>query len=315
MISKKPIFIISFDCEGKWGVADHLSKHHRINITSENISYAYEKILVLLQKYQLVATFAFVGLFSLSQNEYVKYLNAEVFPIAQQKWMRAFFDDEKRKDFDGWFGSDVFEAAKNAGHEMASHGFTHIPLSDVFVDLTAAKFELDGIKKIAKTKNMNFETFIYPRNAIEYSNILKEYGFIGYRDGMRQNLTGIFAKLCNFIREFNILQKAQKISANNTDMLAIPSGYMLTWRSGFKEYIPLKVILMRWRSVLRDAVKNNGVVHLWAHPCNFIDGKDQVTLFEEILKIVVTYINDGKMINLTQEQYCKTILDIMRIKN
>ena len=42
------IFIISFDCEGKWGVADILNSHHEHYVTNERLNQAYRNILNIL---------------------------------------------------------------------------------------------------------------------------------------------------------------------------------------------------------------------------------------------------------------------------
>ena len=41
------IFIISFDCEGKWGI-DELNSHHEYYFTNDRLNKAYEKITNIL---------------------------------------------------------------------------------------------------------------------------------------------------------------------------------------------------------------------------------------------------------------------------
>jgi hypothetical protein len=38
----KPTFIIWFDCEGKWGAADHISARQRRILTNERLNLAYQ---------------------------------------------------------------------------------------------------------------------------------------------------------------------------------------------------------------------------------------------------------------------------------
>jgi len=62
-------FIISLDCEGKWGMADHISEYHRRTLTNENLLTTYRQLINLLDKWNIEATFAFVGAFSMDVEE------------------------------------------------------------------------------------------------------------------------------------------------------------------------------------------------------------------------------------------------------
>ncbi len=49
--------IISLDCEGKWGMADHITDHHRRCFTNANLDRAYQVTLTLFDKWDVEATF------------------------------------------------------------------------------------------------------------------------------------------------------------------------------------------------------------------------------------------------------------------
>ena len=57
-------FILSLDCEGKWGVADHLDAQTHRSLADARLRAAYRDILAALDRYDIAATFAFVGLFA-----------------------------------------------------------------------------------------------------------------------------------------------------------------------------------------------------------------------------------------------------------
>ncbi|SVE06845.1 uncharacterized protein METZ01_LOCUS459699, partial [marine metagenome] len=57
----KAIFILSFDCEGKWGMADIIDNNIDSSITNQNLTMAYRSILALLDKHKIKGTFAFVA--------------------------------------------------------------------------------------------------------------------------------------------------------------------------------------------------------------------------------------------------------------
>lgn len=309
----KPIFIISFDCEGKWGMADCITDHHQHHFTEENIAYVYRKILSLLDKYELVATFAFVGLFSLSVDEYKKNFNLHNVSVAHYRWLQAFLDDEKREIWEGWFSPKAFDMVRNnRKHEIASHGFTHIPLASSLVSSEVMKYELDNMKKIAEIKGVENKTLVYPRNLIGYPDKLKDYKIIGYRNCLASKMLPIF----NLAREFNILQHAHQFNiAITDDCVVIPAGYMLNWRASMRKTIPMFVTKLRWQHIVRDAIENTKVVHLWTHPHNFIDGSDQFKLFEEVLKDFSSFVRNGELMNMAQKEYCELMLSVVAQSN
>ena len=56
-------FILSLDCEGKWGVADTLTPFEHATLSNARLIEAYGQILALLDEFDIPATFAFVGLY------------------------------------------------------------------------------------------------------------------------------------------------------------------------------------------------------------------------------------------------------------
>ena len=69
---QKACFIISLDCEGKWGFADRIGPSHDQVLTHQNLHKAYDSILRTLVDYNLKATFAFVAAFTLSEQDYLR---------------------------------------------------------------------------------------------------------------------------------------------------------------------------------------------------------------------------------------------------
>ena len=83
----------------------------------------------------------------------------------------------------------------------------------------------------------------------------------------------------------------------------------MNWRSHYREKIPVSITTKRWENIVKNAIQNNSVIHLWTHPHNFITGKNQFMLFEKILKIVSEARNQNKLNIMTQNEYCLSILN------
>jgi hypothetical protein len=96
---RRAIFILSLDCEGKWGVADHISDHHTHYFTGANLRRAYADLLALFEKWEVSATFAFVMAFTLAEEELASY--ADLFEdVACRDWLRHFRRDAAAQRFD-----------------------------------------------------------------------------------------------------------------------------------------------------------------------------------------------------------------------
>jgi len=301
-------FIISFDCEGKWGVADHLTDHHRQYFTNQNLINTYTRILNLLEKYEIPATFAFVGAFTLSVEEY--YCHQDRFRAPSVNgidWLVNFKKEVNAKNFDGWFVPKCLELVEQHYiHEIASHGFTHLPLDEKSITQNAFLNEMALIKDLTRYGKNSDLTLVYPRNQIGYVDELKNFGFIGYRNDLDHKQNTPFNALRRLSREFNIFSPKSDPHIQQTELpIRIPSGHFLNWRYGVRKKIPPQITVTRWKNMLEHAIKNNDVVHLWSHPHNFIDGKDMFSLFENILKNVAYEIKNQRLKAVTQRNYCQ----------
>ncbi|MEQ1920683.1 MAG: polysaccharide deacetylase family protein, partial [Elusimicrobiota bacterium] len=159
----RPAFVISFDCEGHWGMMDHLAEHGRL--TTAGLVAAYERLLALLDRHQVKATFAFVGAFAMSEDEARANLPlfTEVGPRAQ-RWMAPFMGDLQSRRTDGWFAPAAAAAVKRSGsHELGSHGFSHLPLVEGEIGLQDFDRELASLRKTTAFAGEKELTLVYPR--------------------------------------------------------------------------------------------------------------------------------------------------------
>ena len=61
--AKSGQFVVSLDCEGKFGMADKISDFHNRHLTDQNLRKVYSGLVELFDRYEIRATFAFVGAF------------------------------------------------------------------------------------------------------------------------------------------------------------------------------------------------------------------------------------------------------------
>jgi hypothetical protein len=228
--------------------------------------------------------------------------------IDEKNWLSNFRSDIAMNDYDGWFNPLPFELVKSRQrHEIASHGFSHLPLGENLISEEDFLLEMSSVSKLSELKSSSFKTFVYPRNIVGYPHLLGASGFIGYRDSLYDE--GIKLKrIREWFSELNIMQSAQAHGRTEQNIVKIPPAYFLNWRANLRKRIPLSVTVHRWHNIIKKGIENSGVIHLTSHPQDFIAGNDQYHLFDEILKFIVNKQMNGEILNLTLSEYSNNIV-------
>jgi peptidoglycan/xylan/chitin deacetylase (PgdA/CDA1 family) len=298
-------FIISLDCEGKWGIADRDRRIESGFITRSALIRAYESLLSTLSTYQMPATFAFVMALALNKDELPEWMpRLTDVQVDGSNWMRNFRRAEATGNLDGWFCPEAFDLVRDSGmHEIGCHGFRHVPLGNCEVGSEEAGYELRSATELAKRKGVDLQTFVFPRNCVGHLGLLADQGYAGFRNA--HPIVGRHGRLGNLARELNVLEASQDPEPSSFDLVSIPGGYFLNWRHGLRRLIPEAVTLMRWRSILNDATENDRVALLYLHPHNLIDGPGTLQLFDRVLQIASKLRESKGLVIVTQAEYCK----------
>lgn len=286
-------------------MADCMDHTHDTLLTNENLIAAYTEIIHTLKDYNLPATFAFVGAFTMLQD----YFTRNWLPRLQNSpdhsiWLKKLVLDLDSGKESGWFCHELIKIvlAGNVAHEICSHGFTHLPW--VSAHQKSLLLEIEGILDWSNLYNLEPKTFIFPRNMINKTKLLDRMGILGYRDKPRVVKTGGKAgKLLNLINEFNLNAKSQTIDTGLNHPVAIPGNFMLNWRSGTRKLVPIHLTTQRFKNALEHAQRTGGIVHLWSHPHNFITGKNQQKLFQRCMDVLGNKVALGEINAITQQQY------------
>lgn len=297
--------LLTFDCEGKWGIVDCLTPRDRRCYTLQRLEAAYGEMLSLLQKYRIGATFAFTATFSMSRSEFEQMRpDIESSGAAAAPWMRQALREIENDDGDGWFAPSCFQAVKQDGiHEIGSHGFSHLPWGSSYATRQLLDAELSLNRKVAGFDAESVRTFVYPRNQVAHQDLLAQHGFHSFR-GFRRS----FGRPANLMREFNCFSPSERFGPTEGLPVAIPSGHFLNWRRGLRRSVPLSFTVRRWEHMLRHAAHNGGVVHAWTHPENFVGVDSMFPLLEKILRFVADEREAGRLQVVT----CSELLRLSR---
>lgn len=295
-------FIISFDCEGKWGLSDHLSPSLCRVLTTDNLASAFAQLISELAVVKLKATFAFVGAYAQSKDSFLDRW-AYFDDALQGQWPRSFKLAMARDNLDGWFNPKGLEFAQSAGHEIAAHGFTHRSLG-AHVPAQAVQHELRLLNEMPLFQGRDW-TLVYPRNELGWMDLLSKFGICGYRgaDPRLQTKHGRLLAICREMRG----QRSQDKSIAGSNPTEIPAGYFLNWRSGLRTMLPISASLRNWRMVLDHAVITGGVAHLWLHPHNFLTAPATWLTFRGIIEMAAEHVSAGRLQNVTMLEYARAM--------
>jgi peptidoglycan/xylan/chitin deacetylase (PgdA/CDA1 family) len=291
-------FILSFDCEGKWGVADVLTARHQRDLSTGRLFWAYREILRVLEEFDLPATFAFVGAFTQSPRDFASIRpRIEALSGPAQAYLAPAL-----RDIDGgaagWHGHDLLASVVDSrvGHEVALHGVTHVPWTSM--DEATAEAEIALVHDLQGPIRYS-RTFVYPRNLVAHVGILARHDFVGFRTARAQR-----SRAASLLSEFNLFEAPQKPESPG-DIVHIPSGFFLNWRSGLRRLVPPAVTSMRVERLLRAAADRGGVVHYWLHPENIASAPSTIELLRALAREVALSRDAGDCEVMTQLGYCR----------
>lgn len=294
-------FILSLDCEGKWGVADQLTASAHRQLSDSGLRTGYRNVLSLLDEFEVPATFAFVGLFAESADGLRRLLPA-LQPLASlsPEYLAPALADVERGSRQGWHGDWAIEQllASRTEHELALHGVTHIPWDAM--DRAQAQCEmrlLDAIEAPVR----HARTFVYPRNRVAHAELLSDFGIAGYRKSPPPK-----SRLASLLAEFDIFARPEWEEPTGTPQ-PIPAGHFVNWQSRTRRIVPIELSTLRADRMLKEAAAEDGIVHFWLHPENVVTAPRTLVLLRKIIELVARYREAGHCEVMTQVDYCRSI--------
>ena len=297
-------FILSLDCEGKWGMADSLTADHHRWLTTANLRAAYAQLLDLFDEYGIASTFAFVMAFLLSDREQrdCDHLFQDQ-EIDGANWLRAFRAAQRDGGLEGWCMPELLDAVQARGrHEIGCHGFSHLPLGEDMVSEAVMRREIAAAVAVAERRALQLDTFIYPRNIVGYPHALADAGFMAYRDGSGGG-GGPVKKARNLLSELNVGDRPQQPARAGGPVTVIPSGHFFNWRRGVRRLVPPAVTARRWSAMLERSAREGGVVHLWLHPHNIISAPGTLEVLRSVLRHVARLRDAAGITVATQRDF------------
>lgn len=296
----KGIFCISLDFEKFWGVHDvcNLADVHQRFLKIDEV---VDEMLILFRRYDIHATWAFVGLLAVEdRSELMRVMNGRHISYRIEDYnpydlTRAKFDQVPMELLSAM--PQLRKIARTANQELASHTFSHYYTLEQ--GQTSEEFEQDliAMNAVANKLGTTFRSIVFPRNQVNeaYLKLLQQHGYVAFRGNQLnadwENVTyGNETKLQKVRRVADAywpVSKTSSFSLKDLDqtngLMNIPASRFLRpcKRNTFLEYLKLN----RIKNEMTQAANNGAVYHLWWHPHNLtFHPKEALDQLEAILK-------------------------------
>ena len=308
-------FIFSLDTELAAGRFDR--DEIRNKMFSKNGLRERETILRLIdlfEEYKIAGTWAIVGhLF----HEICEY--CETCPLKDWEGKYSSFEEVYGTNNPLWYGADIIEdlLCKGARQEIAFHGYTHKIFDENMMTAQEARTEVQEWLNVGKKKGIVPLSVTFPRNRDGHLDILKEAGFICYRNKPEISVYSNHKYIGKILKTVDYLLGISKIPIfdltylENQGMVVLRvSQYLFDFNRRFELFIDsLNLQNLRINRIIKGvkrAAQEKKMIHIWAHPCEFRTEKDFSKL-REIFIAVSEEVRMGRMQSVGMNKMARII--------
>ncbi|ELY95283.1 polysaccharide deacetylase [Natrialba chahannaoensis JCM 10990] len=259
--------VCSLDAELGWGF------HDLEPLPAERVEAGrrgWSTMLELCEEFEIPATWAVVGHLMLESCDGIH----EDHPAPEGWFERERTDWWDRPDLR--FGRDLVDdlLQSSVDHEFASHSFSHVLFGAPSTDRELAVAELERSLELANQWGQHVDSFIYPRNDIGHRDVLAEFGLSAYR-GTSPTYDGVRGLFDSTVRDQPMLVEP---TVDKYDLVNVPASMFLFGFEGpartVAESIWQDPMVLQAKRGIDEAVRNDGLFHMWLHPNNLTHPRD-----------------------------------------
>lgn len=272
----KGIVTISIDVELAWGNWDNITRT-QLALVEQHERAIVTRLIEIFDRHQIPATFAIVA----------ALLD------------RASAAGRPGRE-DSWYAPDIVDTIAGASvrHDIGSHGGRHIYLDQV--SEAEADEDLEFARQTHAANQIDFRSFVFPRNRIGKKTLLERHGIKVFRGEdmawhqrirSRQEQAG---RIANLIDKMLPIAPGAVRPARDGAMVDLPGSMLLMSRNGLRRFAASGVTATKLNRGIATAMEKEGVFHLWFHPSNFYHDRDaQFTLFEDFVRHLAELSGQG----------------------
>jgi hypothetical protein len=264
--------VISVDAELGWGFHDYEVGTYTDRIAAGRTGW--HQLIELFERYDIPATWAVVGHLFLDDCDGVH----EDHP-APAEWFAR--DRLWRSRPDLRLGGDLISELLTSPveHDVGSHTFSHVICTDPWVTHEVMRAELTAAAEAARPFGVEMRSFVFPRNAVAYRDVLAEFGFTTYRGAAIDEPTGLASPVDKLLKTaFPARVPLVHPIVDEYGLVNVPPSLFLFSLGGVPRdaLTPLvgDPIVRQATGAIDRAVKEDGVFHAWLHPNNLLDSRD-----------------------------------------
>jgi hypothetical protein len=310
------VFILSLDEELAWGSV-HGGNLSRYEALYRQARSCISRLLKLLEKYQIQATWALVGHLFLDHCQPVDGVKHPQIVRPQYPW---FTDDwflpdpcSSLEDAPIWYGSDIVQQIIdcNVTQEIGCHTFSHIRVGESGCSRECFASELRACRIEAEKFDLNLQSFVFPRNSVGHLDVLADAGFLAYRGiglNLFERLPGIMGRICRQLDHFLPLTPPVVLPKKVNGLWNLSASYFYPANYQWWKLISSVMRAYKVKKGLRKAAKKRAIFHLWFHPFNLASQPDKLLKeLESIFTEVCRYRDAGRLDNLTMGELARRL--------
>lgn len=305
---RKPIFIMSLDCELLWGAVQHPNTRGAKTLRSDPRAGrgAVDFLLNIFEKYNIPATWAILGHLFLDSCNCENGIPHQNMPRFKDDW----FSCDPCNNIDRaplYYGRDIVDKILSSPvkHEIGLHSFSHVPFSECSRDVAEAEVR-EGIMA-AKKLGIAVKSFVFPYNTVGHVDVLRDNGFEIYRG---QNIEGPKANQSFFTR--SIKRVVDRMIAWPVE----PKWSDGIWELPSSAYLspPLfpYTLLPKVKRGISQAIRLKRISHIFLHPHDLLAYPSLEKILEEVLTFVAQNRDQGKLQVMTMAELAAYLNDEMR---
>lgn len=303
-------FVMVLDTELAWGSFDFLGfnkykkhfKYYRENI---------DKLVKLLDEYEIKATWAFVGHLLLDRCDGVHkdILRPRYSWFNNQDWHK-YDPGSNIHDSPIWYGKDILEKVLSAKikQEIATHTFSHVILGDKECTKEVAISQIESCVRLGKELGIDIKSLVYPKNNIGHLDQLYDLGIRVYRGeelNWYRSYNRVLKRFSHFFDQLLAVTPPVYPIKNlkfDYNVLNIPASQYLFPYDGVRKGIPSMSRKVKAIKGIKKAIENDAIYVLWFHPFNLGSSDKMFDVLKKILSFTKEQINNGKIINFTMSE-------------
>lgn len=314
---KKGTFVLSLDTELAWGCCGDESKlqsqRRYFMETRDNI----KALLDLFEKHTISATWAIVGHLFLSSCAPV---NGTVHPEIVRpnySWFNGdWFKSDPCSDIESdpiWYGKDIVESIRSCKvpQEIGCHTFSHIIVDGIQCRKECLDSELKLCQDLARSLDIELQSFVFPRNKENYVDVLADNGFIAYRgreSHWYNRFPGVIGEMANMADSLMFFVAPPVGIPEKRECWNIKGSYFYGHGAGMGKLLPISCRVAKAKRGIRRAAEEAKVFHLWFHSFNLaINPEGLLAGLDSIFSYVARLRKEGRIDNLAMGTLAKRL--------